>query len=84
MRAQKDNQPQGGMYPTYLWDEGERIQDDYALTVPLDAPPGAYQMAVGMYYLHTLERLPAADRDGTPLPDARLLIPGPEVVQPSE
>jgi len=81
-RAQKDNQPQGGMYPTYLWDEGERIQDEYALAIPPDAPPGAYQIAVGMYYLPTLERLSVVDRDGTPLPDARILIPGPEVLQP--
>ena len=83
-RAQQDNQPQGGMYPTFLWDAGERIQDDYALTVPPDAPPGDYQIAVGMYYLPTLDRLAIADRNGTPLPDARLLIPGPDVVQPSE
>ena len=84
MRAQKDNQPQGGMYPTYLWDEGERIQDEYALAVAPDAPPGAYQIAVGMYYLPTLDRLSVVGRDGTPLPDARILIPGPEVLQPSE
>jgi hypothetical protein len=70
------------MYPTYLWDEGERIQDEYALAIPPDAPPGAYQIAVGMYYLPTLERLSVVDRDGTPLPDARILIPGPEVLQP--
>jgi hypothetical protein len=83
-RTQKDNQPQGGMYPTYLWDKGERIQDEYELTVPPDAPPGDYQVAVGMYYLPTLDRLPIVDRNGTPLPDARLLIPGPQVLQPLE
>jgi hypothetical protein len=72
------------MYPTYVWDEGERVQDDYALTVPPDAPSGAYQIAVGMYYLPTLERLPATDQNGTPLSDARILIPGPEILQRAE
>jgi hypothetical protein len=83
MRGQKDNQPQGGMYPTYLWDEGERIQDEYELTVAQDAPPGAYQIAVGMYYLATLERLPIIDQNGWPQPDDHLLILGPEVLQSS-
>jgi hypothetical protein len=84
MHSQKDNQPQGGMYPTYLWDEGERIQDEYELTIAPDAPPGSYQIAVGMYYLPTLERLPVTDQNGALLPDARILIAGPEVLQPSE
>jgi len=84
MHSQKDNQPQNGMYPTYLWDEGERIQDKYELTIAPDAPPGAYQIAVGMYYLATLERLPITDQNGRPLLDACLLIAGPEVSQPSE
>jgi len=83
MRGQKDNQPQSGMYPTHLWDEGEQIQDEYELTIASDAPPGAYQIAVGMYYLPTLERLPAVDQNGRVLPDARILISGPEVVRPS-
>jgi len=84
IHSQKDNQPQGGMYPTYLWDEGERVQDEYELTIAPDAPPGVYQIAVGMYYLPTLERLPVTDRNGVLLPDARILIAGPEVLQPSE
>ena len=84
LRGQKDNQPQGGMYPTHLWDEGERVQDEYQLMIAADAPPGTYQIAVGMYQLSTLQRLPVFDRDGSLLPDGRLLIPGPEVVQASE
>ena len=79
MRAQEDNQPQDGMYPTYLWDEGERVQDEYELTIAPDAPPGTYQIAVGMYYLPTLERLSVLDQSGVLLPDARILIAGPEV-----
>jgi len=83
MRGQKDNQPQGGMYPTYLWDQGERIQDKYELTIAPDAPPGTYQIAVGMYTLATLERLSITDQNGSLQPDDRLLIAGPEVLWPS-
>lgn len=82
-RGQKDSQPQGGMYPTCLWDKGERVQDRYEITVAPDAPPGRYQIATGMYYLPTLERLPVLGEDGVPLPDARILIGGPEIVSPS-
>ena len=82
MYGQRDNQPQSGMYPTYLWDKRERIQDEYELTIAPDAPLGDYQIAVGMYDLQTLERLPIVDQNGTLLPDARILLPGPEVVRP--
>jgi 4-amino-4-deoxy-L-arabinose transferase-like glycosyltransferase len=82
VRSQKDNQPQGGMYPTFLWDQGERILDKYVLPVPPDASPGEYKIALGMYYLPTLERLPAVGSDGHPLPDACVLIPGPQVIEP--
>jgi hypothetical protein len=84
MRGQKDNQPQGGMYPTYLWDKGERIEDRYELVIASDAPPGAYQIAIGMYYLPTLRRLPVTDDSGSPLPDDRVMLPGPEVREPWE
>ena len=83
IRGQQDSQPQSRMYPTYLWDEGERIEDKYELTVASDAPPGAYQIAVGMYYLPTLERLTTVDQNGVVLPGARILISGPEVIRPS-
>lgn len=80
LRGQQDNQPQGGMYPTYLWDEGERVADQYAITIDRDAPPGAYDIALGMYILETLQRLPAVDGEGRELRDRQLLLPGPRVL----
>ena len=82
LRGQKDNPPQGGMYPTHLWDAGERIVDDYTIAVAPDAPPGAYRVAVGMYTLETLERLPVALQDGTSPPERSVLLEGPRVVSP--
>jgi hypothetical protein len=82
LRGQQDNPPQGGMYPTYLWDAGERLVDTYSLTLAPDAPPGAYGFAVGMYTLGTLERLPVTLADGTSPPERMVLLPGPQVVAP--
>jgi hypothetical protein len=81
LAAQQDNQPQQGMYPTNFWQAGERVQDEYVLTVPAEAPPGDYVMAVGMYTLQTLERLPVTAQDGTLLPDRQVLVGG-VVVRP--
>jgi hypothetical protein len=82
LRGQKDNPPQGGMYPTYLWDTGERVVDTYSLVVPVDAEPGAYRLAVGMYSLETMERLPVTTQDGTSPPERSLLLEGPRIVSP--
>ena len=49
--AQSDRQPGGVFYPTTLWRPGEIQRDDHALTVPTDAPPGGYQLLVGLYTL---------------------------------
>lgn len=67
--AQHDAPPADGTYATLGWDEGEIVIDEYALIIPIDAPPGEYELSVGFYYLPTLERLPVLDRDGQLLGD---------------
>jgi hypothetical protein len=47
--AQRDNIPVKGTYPTTGWVEGEVITDEYELLVKSDAPPGEYQIEVGIY-----------------------------------
>ncbi|MDY7041863.1 MAG: glycosyltransferase family 39 protein, partial [Chloroflexota bacterium] len=49
VRGQDDKQPQDGVYPTDRWSGGEVVDDDYAIHVPADAPPGEYRLEVGMY-----------------------------------
>lgn len=61
--------PEGEAYLTSHWDPGELILDDVAVTIPLDAPPGPYQLAFGLYDGETLERLPVA---GTQ--DAKVIV----------
>jgi hypothetical protein len=68
------------MYPTYLWDEDERIQDRYELNVAPDAPPGDYEIALGMYTLASMERLPIIDQQGSPAANDSLITPGPKIL----
>jgi hypothetical protein len=72
--AQQDNPPRGGTYPTSAWREGETVIDRYALSIPADAPPGAYTLAIGMYLPPGAERLPAYDENGDLLPGESVIL----------
>jgi hypothetical protein len=67
LRAQVDVPPGGK--PTSQWAPGERAEAEYALTLPEDAPPGAYRVLVGLYDPASGRRLPAT-RAGQPAGDA--------------
>jgi hypothetical protein len=64
IRAQQDNPPLGGRYPTPLWVPGEIVVDEYALVVQPDAPAGRASIEVGLYDPATLVRLPVLDPIG--------------------
>ncbi|MDH4137301.1 MAG: hypothetical protein OEW09_11385, partial [Anaerolineae bacterium] len=72
--GQRDNIPVKGTYPTTGWVEGEVITDEYEIFVKSDAPPGDYQIEVGMYDAATGQRLPVFDEGGTRLPGDRILL----------
>ncbi len=55
--AQQDRQPQDGAARTSTWEPGEAVQDQYTLSIPPDAPPGIYDVAVGLYNKDTYDRL---------------------------
>ena len=61
--AGDDHPPYNGLYPTGSWGAGEMVRDVYTLTVPVDAPPGLYDIQVGWYDPATMERLPVAGGD---------------------
>jgi hypothetical protein len=61
--AGDDHPPSDGLYPTGSWGAGEMVRDTYRLTVPVDAPPGLYDVQVGWYDPATLERLPVGEGD---------------------
>ena len=72
--AQWDSQPRGGAYPTSLWDRGEVVKDEDELILPEDIPTGEYQIAVGMYLLETMQRLPIFDENGSHLPNDQVIL----------
>ena len=56
--AQKDDQPQGGAYPTSFWDVGETIADAYAVAIPRELAAGDYRVEIGVYRASDSTRLP--------------------------
>jgi hypothetical protein len=61
--AQDDRVPCHAGCPTTTWRPGDLIGEWYDLPIHPDAPPGHYQVVVGMYDLATGERLPALDAE---------------------
>jgi mannosyltransferase len=47
--AQRDAEPADNLRPTTTWQPGERIQDNYGITVPANLPAGSYTLEIGMY-----------------------------------
>lgn len=72
--AQHDGLPADGARPTDRWEVGELVVDRHALTVSPEAPPGLYQLEVGLYRADTGARLLALDGDGQPLAGDRVLL----------
>jgi len=60
---QADAVPLDWSLPTTCWVCGEAIADPYTLTLPPDAPPGDYTLAVGFYCPDTGKRLPVDGQD---------------------
>ncbi|GIW05759.1 MAG: hypothetical protein KatS3mg060_0564 [Dehalococcoidia bacterium] len=56
--GQSDSQPAAGLAPTTLLLPGEPLIDRRRVALAADAPPGRYQLDVGLYRLATGERLP--------------------------
>jgi 4-amino-4-deoxy-L-arabinose transferase-like glycosyltransferase len=57
-RAQGDQIPGTGAYPTTTWVKGEYLVDAYNISISRDAPPGEYSIRIGMYDAATGARLP--------------------------
>jgi 4-amino-4-deoxy-L-arabinose transferase-like glycosyltransferase len=62
--AGHDSEPLDGGYPTTQWFVDTTIADTHTLTVPPDAPPGEYELWVGMYTQPDIKRLPVYDAQG--------------------
>jgi hypothetical protein len=71
--AQHDGWPADDRYPTSAWDPGEIVTDARTLDTA-GLPAGTYRLAVGMYDLRIMQRLPLR-ADGASSSDNRLLLP---------
>lgn len=77
VRGQKDSIPRGGELPTDRWLPDEVVVDPYTIEFPRDAPPGNYQLEVGMYLAETGVRVAVVDASGVQQPDNRILLDTP-------
>ena len=73
LHGQIDQWPVEGTYPTSTWKLGASIEDHYSVPLDADAPPGSYQLEIGVYLLATNTRLPVLNSDGIPIDDHVLL-----------
>jgi hypothetical protein len=56
--GQDDHLPRLGAVSTKQWQSGSSFRDLYHLTIPANAPPGAYHIAIGFYDPLTGNRVP--------------------------
>jgi 4-amino-4-deoxy-L-arabinose transferase-like glycosyltransferase len=70
LHGQRDNQPLNDSWPTSRWQRGDHLADTYAIPVEEHAPPGAYQLLVGMYDGQTGVRQPVWQEGGRVPDDA--------------
>jgi mannosyltransferase len=68
-----DRQLGGEFYPSSQWPVGDTLREEYPLVVSPEAPPGHYQIEVGLYLPATMERLPVLDENGQAV-ETRVLL----------
>jgi 4-amino-4-deoxy-L-arabinose transferase-like glycosyltransferase len=71
--GQRDAEPQNGDAPTTSWIPGEIISDTYSIPVQPGAPPGEYDIEIGMYSLPSGARLWLTNATGQSIGDHLIL-----------
>lgn len=59
-----DGIPRGGRYPSWAWFPGEKIAEQWPVTLPDNLPPGDYTIQIGFYHPDSGARI-AATQGGT-------------------
>jgi len=72
---QHDGPPAFGARPTTTWTPGDVIVDVHEIPIPADAPPGNYQVEIGVYSPINWQRLNVLDAEGLPAGDHIFLSP---------
>jgi hypothetical protein len=68
--GQVDRLPQDGKLPTTAWPRGVLVRDEYAIPIQPNAPPGRYQIEVGLYDAATGTRLRVFGANGNEAGDS--------------
>jgi 4-amino-4-deoxy-L-arabinose transferase-like glycosyltransferase len=71
--AQHDKVPLDGDWPTWAWEPGYTVRDEYSLQLPVDLQPGTYQLRAGLYRLSDGQRVPVQGPDGRVKDSAMIL-----------
>ena len=64
IKAQQDSKPQQGFYGANYWQPGEQVIDTHIFPIPIDIPPGSYDILLGFYEAETGMRLQILDEAG--------------------
>jgi hypothetical protein len=72
--AQHDGEPVAGRRPTHTWRRGDKIIDTHRLVWQAREYAGPATVAVGLYGVTTMERLPAYDAQGQRWPADRVVL----------
>jgi hypothetical protein len=67
-----DKPPLGGFLPTSTWYPGQRVVDEFVLTLPVNAVGGDYTLYTGFYDATTMTRLPMT-QTGNAIDDAYIV-----------
>jgi hypothetical protein len=68
--GQRDSQPANGFRPTSGWVVGEPVQDNHAVRLGSDLPPGEYRLVLGLYDTADGQRLSLLDEGAAAKRDA--------------
>ena len=74
--AQSDGYPMGNLFPFWLWQPGECVEEVRYLALPASLSSGQYSIALGIYDGGSGQRLPAFGVDGVRFTDDAVPIPG--------
>ena len=74
VKAQHDQQPFDGLWPTSRWTAGDVLADRYEIVLDENVQPGEYLLLAGLYEAQTGQRLPLiGESSRAPSPNAVLL-----------
>jgi hypothetical protein len=73
VKAQRDQQPLNGLWPTSRWSPGEVVADRVEILLDDTVQPNEYLLLAGIYDVRSGRRLPLIDGPSAPSPNAVLL-----------